>query len=62
MKQHIKANLSDEEFEKLFDDSRRNIIAERNNLPPDERKRIDKDPTLERWDGEAEPTNEGEDV
>lgn len=60
MKTAIKNNLSDKEFDELFEESRKSIIAERNNLSPDERKRIDHDPTLERWAGETDTTNEGE--
>jgi hypothetical protein len=54
-------DMTDEEFDKLFEESRQAIIAKRRALTPEERERIDSNPTFERWDGEIEPTKEGED-
>lgn len=61
MKKPIKQNLSDKDFDELFDNSRDAIKAKRKALSAEELKRIDDNPTLERWEGEAETTNEGED-
>lgn len=60
MEQEIKSNLSEAEFDKLFEDSRDVLIKRRAALSEEERKRIDNDPTLERWAGETDTTNEGE--
>lgn len=49
----VKDNLTDEELDKLFEDSRNAIIKKLAALSEEERHRIDNDPTLERWAGET---------
>lgn len=56
----IKDNLTDEEFDKLFEDSRNAAIKRRAALTEDDRQRIDSDTTFQRWEGETEPTDKGE--
>lgn len=56
----IKDNLTDEEFNRLFEDSRNAAIKRRAALDDEERQRIDNDTTLQRWEGETEPTDKGE--
>lgn len=56
----IKDNLTDEEFNRLFEDSRNAAIKRRSALTDEERQRIDNDTTLQRWEGETEPTDKGE--
>lgn len=48
----IKSNLTDEEFDKLFEDSRDALIKRRAALTEEEQQRIDNDPVFARWETE----------